>query len=61
MLESPDYFWEDDEWLHVYTRAAKYLEVERRYVDQNLKTIYPRRRAQLGYHDDVGTTTRHHY
>ena len=33
MLESPDYFWEDDEWLHVYTRAAKYLEVERRYVD----------------------------
>ena len=39
MLESPDYFWEDDEWLHVYTRAAKYLEVERRCVDQNLKYL----------------------
>ena len=39
MLESPDYFWEDDEWLHVYTRAAKYLEVERRYVDRKPKVF----------------------
>ena len=39
ILDNPDYFWEDDEWLHVYTRAAKYLEVERRYVDRKPKVF----------------------
>ncbi|EOD18787.1 hypothetical protein EMIHUDRAFT_451211 [Emiliania huxleyi CCMP1516] len=30
MLEHPDFFWEDDEWLGIYMRVSKYLEVERR-------------------------------
>ena len=30
ILDNPDFFWEDDEWLPVYSRVAKYLEVDRR-------------------------------
>ena len=30
ILDHPDFFWEDDEYLAVYLRVAKYLEVERR-------------------------------
>jgi len=30
ILEHPDFFWEDDEYLSVYQRVSKYLEVERR-------------------------------
>ena len=30
ILEAPDYFWEDDEYLEMYTRTAKYLEIGRR-------------------------------
>ena len=30
ILDHPDFFWEDDEWLPIYVRAAKYLEVDRR-------------------------------
>ena len=33
ILDNPDFFWEDDEWLPVYSRVAKYLEVDRREVD----------------------------
>ena len=30
ILDHPDFFWEDDEWLPLYLRAAKYLEIDRR-------------------------------
>ena len=30
ILDNPDYFWEDDEWLPAYARVAKYLEITRR-------------------------------
>ena len=30
ILDHPDFFWEDDEWLPCYMRASKYLEVDRR-------------------------------
>ena len=30
ILDNPDFFWEDDEWLPAYNRANKYLEVDRR-------------------------------
>ena len=30
ILDHPEFFWEDDEWLPVYLRAAKYLEIDRR-------------------------------
>ena len=30
ILDNPDFLWEDDEWLPVYSRVAKYLEVDRR-------------------------------
>jgi uncharacterized Rmd1/YagE family protein len=30
ILEDPDFFWEDDEYLSVYQRVAKYLEVRGR-------------------------------
>ena len=30
ILDHPDFFWEDDEWLKVYVRASKYLEIDRR-------------------------------
>ena len=30
ILDHPEFFWEDDEWLPLYLRAAKYLEIDRR-------------------------------
>lgn len=30
ILDNPDYFWEDDEWLPAYARVSKYLEITRR-------------------------------
>ena len=30
ILDHPEFFWEDDEWLPLYVRAAKYLEIDRR-------------------------------
>ena len=30
ILDHPEFFWEDDEWLSLYLRAAKYLEIDRR-------------------------------
>ena len=30
ILDHPDFFWEDDEWLPLYLRASKYLEIDRR-------------------------------
>lgn len=30
ILDHPDFFWEDDEWLSLYLRASKYLEIDRR-------------------------------
>ena len=30
ILDHPDFFWEDDEWLSLYLKASKYLEIERR-------------------------------
>ena len=30
ILDHPEYFWEDDEQLPLYLRAAKYLEIDRR-------------------------------
>ena len=30
ILDHPEFFWEDDEWLPLYMRAAKYLEIDRR-------------------------------
>ena len=30
VLDHPEFFWEDDTWLPLYLRAAKYLEIERR-------------------------------
>jgi uncharacterized Rmd1/YagE family protein len=30
ILDHPEFFWEDDEWLNLYLRAAKYLEIDRR-------------------------------
>ena len=29
ILDHPEFFWEDDEWLPLYLRAAKYLEIDR--------------------------------
>ncbi|KAL3913976.1 MAG: hypothetical protein SGPRY_007791 [Prymnesium sp.] len=30
ILDHPDFFWEDDEWLSFYLRVSKYLETDRR-------------------------------
>ncbi len=30
ILDHPEFFWEDDEWLSLYLRASKYLEIDRR-------------------------------
>jgi len=30
ILDHPDFFWEDDEWLSFYLRVSKYLEIDRR-------------------------------
>jgi len=30
MLDTPDFFWEDDEWEPLYQRTAKYMEIEKR-------------------------------
>ena len=30
ILDHPDFFWEDDEWLSLYLKTSKYLEIERR-------------------------------
>ena len=30
ILDHPEFFWEDDEWLPLYLRASKYLEIDRR-------------------------------
>jgi len=30
ILDHPDFFWEDDEWLSLYMKTSKYLEIDRR-------------------------------
>lgn len=30
ILDHPEFFWENDEWLSLYVRASKYLEIDRR-------------------------------
>jgi uncharacterized Rmd1/YagE family protein len=30
MLDTPDCFWEQDEYEHVYQRIRRYLEIEKR-------------------------------
>ena len=45
ILDHPDFFWEDDEWLSLYLKASKYLEIERRAEPYGLHAALRQQRA----------------